>query len=140
MAGFSGTTEGGVLHGYDVINNLVSTSTTAPLSANMGKSLNDKMQGRSIQGAFAITDTNTEYNVSDMSNASLLIFQAMRNATYRSSFVIPYNIFKNKPDCYFPFYVSNIMGFVYVKYVSDTKIRTFTTDAIINFLSIQGIG
>ena len=41
MSGFSGAVEGGVLHGYDVVDNLTSTSTTAPLSANMGKTLNE---------------------------------------------------------------------------------------------------
>ena len=131
---------GSYLKTTDVVNNLTSTDPTKALAAPQGKALNDKMQAQTIQGAFTITDTDTEYNVSDMSTASLLIFQAMRNVTYRGSFVIPYSLFKDGRDCYFPFYASNIMGFVYVKYVSDTKIRVFTTDAIINFLSIQGIG
>ena len=43
MSGFSGATEGGALHGYDVVNNLTSTSTTSPLSANMGKELKDSL-------------------------------------------------------------------------------------------------
>ena len=41
MSGFNGAVEGGVLHGYDVVNNLTSTNTDKPLSANMGKELNE---------------------------------------------------------------------------------------------------
>ena len=41
MSGFNGAVEGGVLHGYDVVNNLTSTNTDKPLSANMGKTLNE---------------------------------------------------------------------------------------------------
>lgn len=35
MAGFSGAVEGGALHGYDVVNNLTSTDTDKPISANI---------------------------------------------------------------------------------------------------------
>ena len=43
MSGFSGATEGGALHGYDVVNNLTSQETQKPLSAAQGKALNDKL-------------------------------------------------------------------------------------------------
>ena len=39
MSGFSGATEAGVLHGYDVVNNLTSTATNQPLAAAQGRAL-----------------------------------------------------------------------------------------------------
>lgn len=39
MPGFNGAVEGGVLHGYDVVDNLTSGGTAVPLSAEMGKYL-----------------------------------------------------------------------------------------------------
>ena len=44
MSGFNGAVEGGVLHGYDVVNNLTSTATNQPLSAAMGKTLEEHIQ------------------------------------------------------------------------------------------------
>ena len=86
MSGFSGTTEAGVLHGYDVVNNLTSTATNAPLSANMGKTLNDKISNLikkiDYTGEFAITrsDDGRYYTEIDretlgIPNATLLFAQ-----------------------------------------------------------------
>ena len=54
MSGFSGATEGGVLHGYDVVNNLTSTETQKPGSANMLRVLNNAIKNTGVpitQGA-----------------------------------------------------------------------------------------
>lgn len=60
MSGFNGAVEGGVLHGYDVVNNLTSTATNQPLSAAQGKMLNDKVTQHMFQAGYAsITDVTT---------------------------------------------------------------------------------
>ena len=102
--------------------------------------LNSKITARSIQGLFEITTSSDQYTVANMSTCSLLIFNAMRNGTYRGSLVIPYDIFKNGPDCYIPVQLSNIGAYVYIKYISNTSILAFSSHADINRLSIQGIG
>ena len=42
----------GVLHGYDVINNLTSTDTDKPLSAAMGKELSNRLETRTFDASF----------------------------------------------------------------------------------------
>ena len=44
-----------VIYGADIVDNLTSTTGTQPLSANQGKTLNDKIEGRIIQNAGAPT-------------------------------------------------------------------------------------
>lgn len=51
-------TLGSLLGMSDVVDNLTSTSTTAPLSANMGKSLNDKMTQLISVSLSGTTDEN----------------------------------------------------------------------------------
>ena len=61
MAGFSGATEGGALHGYDVVNNLTSANTDKPLSAAQGKALNDKLPKEiifTVENTFSLTPNN----------------------------------------------------------------------------------
>ena len=66
MSGFSGATEGGVLHGYDVVNKLTSTATDKPLSAAQGKELNNKFTIKSK--TFNVNTGGTSQVTFDMDN------------------------------------------------------------------------
>lgn len=73
MSGFNGNIEAGALHPSDVVNNLTSTLTTAPLSANMGKALNEAIAQSAVGGAgFLKTQDGTllQWGIVDSSGSS----------------------------------------------------------------------
>ena len=74
MSGFSGATSPGLTKS-DVVNNLTSTSTTAPLSANQGKALNDRINSltiRVLQIQYTVNaNSSTNFNLYTRINADL---------------------------------------------------------------------
>ena len=81
MAGFNGSVDAGNVKRSEIVNNLTSTSTTAPLSANMGKALNDTFANRfgniqliePLQDAWP--DSSVTYNIQPY-NRALYMFNA----------------------------------------------------------------
>lgn len=59
MSGFSGAVEGGVLHGYDVVNNLTTTVAGKVLDARQGKALSDAIAQSTAKGTFTPTLTGS---------------------------------------------------------------------------------
>lgn len=81
---------GSYLTTADVVNSLTSTSTTAPLSANMGKELNDKIT--SIVHLFAISETTSasgKIAFSNLSRTKAILLPGSVNAGYGNVSLIP---------------------------------------------------
>ena len=50
--------------------------------------------------------------------------------------MIPYNHFKTGIDVYIPAMGGNVMGQIFVKYISDTSINVLSTNTAFNYLDI----
>lgn len=99
----------------NVINNFVSTSTTLPLSANCGKTLNDKISSLSTkssennilwqgsvvgvqQGTEDATPIKLSENITDQKNGIVLVFSTHTSVDRFSSFYIPKNFIIKNPN------------------------------------------
>lgn len=108
MSGFNGNIEAGALHPSDVVNNLTSTTTDRPLSANMGKALNEAIaqstataNANHLQypsgtyicwGSAIITAGTDRVNIafSEFAQAPIIVISANKQGTFRVNNVSTY--------------------------------------------------
>lgn len=101
MAGFNGTADAGTLHTSDVVNNLTNGGTAVPLSAEMGKTLNDKFSTVlewvrvTNEESTAGADFDKTVSVSIPSTAKEVMFtiQRVSNGRTIASSIVPFQQF-----------------------------------------------
>ena len=149
----------GTLTTSDVVDNLTSTSTTAPLSAKQGKVINDKVNelgehGYSLAINYKVTSTTastqTTYSSRKFSDYDYLVFTVGNTATdVRNSITLPLLPFKQGGiDVLLDFWIgpetvsAKVYNQICVEYVSDTQYKvyakqTVSADIILNIYGFK---
>jgi hypothetical protein len=139
-----------------IVDNLLSTATDLPLSANQGRVLNSKINNLttrayslitpSVNGE--ITTTETTYTTYDNRKISdygmILISIGTSTVNANSTTLVPLTIFKQSGYKFFLDCWTNngqVYNQVCVKYVSDTQISAYmvTNGTVTKFLNIYGV-
>lgn len=88
MSGFNGVADAGLLHKDDVVNNLTTGGTTVPLSAEMGKTLNDKLTPQTMTVSYSGSVFGT-HNVGAIKHNRLLhIFGYFANSSNTNAGIV----------------------------------------------------
>ena len=125
-------TSGGVTQkitaSYFVVNDLTSTETYKPLSANQGKVLNDKIVNKTTYHTLIDRETITQayatystYNSRKLSDYSMLVIAPDFGGWYCNSCILPTSVFQGASGAVVTMLDGSSNLEVDVKYVSDTS-------------------
>lgn len=134
----------------DVVDNLTSTSTTVPLSANQGNVLNNRVDSLQVhpyslircQDIGEVTTTQNTYtlfNSRKISDYGMILITVGSGATdVRATMIVPRAIFDDTQTVLSTFYIDNQIA---VKWASDTQITIYATSssATNKYVNIYGL-